>query len=96
MFMEKSIKLISLYSKVCVLYNQALAPFIQRFSNNGHLGYISDAELITIYLFSLQEEKKWRKNDRINISKIIGLLGSYFAFLSSHTSTDWAIFSPFN
>jgi len=56
--MEKSIKLVSLYSQVCEIYNQQLAPFVQRFSNNANQGKITDQELITIYLFCIIEEQK--------------------------------------
>lgn len=57
--MEKSIKLISFYNNICKIYNNNLAFFVRPFSNNQ--GYITDQELITMYLFSLQEEKKTDK-----------------------------------
>lgn len=56
--MEKSIKIIALYYLVCDYYNTDLRHSVQRFSNNGFQGHITDEELITIYLFCVIEEQK--------------------------------------
>lgn len=56
--MTKSIKLIRLFYQVCDWYNENLAWNVQRFSNNGLKGQITDEELITIYLFCTMEEEK--------------------------------------
>jgi|GEM_PF-70376 len=52
------LKLIALYTYVCDVYNQQLRWNVQRFSNNGLQGQITDAELITIYLLCLLYEEK--------------------------------------
>ena len=56
--MKKSIKLIQLFYQVCDWYNEDLSWNVQRFSNNGLKGHITDEELITIYLFCTIEEQK--------------------------------------
>ena len=56
--MKKSIKLIQLFYQVCDWYNENLVWNVQRFSKNGLKGYITDEELITIYLFCVIEEQK--------------------------------------
>jgi len=47
-----------LYTYVCEVYNQQLGWNIQRFSNNGLQGQITDAELIPIYLLCFLYEQK--------------------------------------
>lgn len=56
--MKKSIKLIGLFYQVCDWYNENLRWNVQRFSNNGLQGVITDEELLTIYLFCIIEEAK--------------------------------------
>lgn len=53
----KKIKLINLYYKVCKIYNSDLQYSVQRFSNNGNQGQITDEEIMTIYLFSTMEQQ---------------------------------------
>ncbi|WP_375558721.1 transposase [Bernardetia sp. OM2101] len=55
------LKLISLYYKVCELYNSTLQYNVQRFSNNGNKGNITDEELITMHLFAQIYEQKHEK-----------------------------------
>jgi hypothetical protein len=55
------LKLISLYYKVCELYNSTLQYNVQRFSNNGNKGNITNEELITMHLFAQIYEQKHEK-----------------------------------
>jgi hypothetical protein len=82
--MEKSHQLIALYSKVCQVYNKDLSHFVQRFSHNGHQGYITDSELLTIYLFSVQAEKKTEKKAMYQYIK--DYWASWFPALPSYTA----------
>lgn len=50
--------LIKLYLHVCDKYKKEIGFELQRFSNNGLQGAISDEELITIYLFCVSYEQK--------------------------------------
>jgi hypothetical protein len=52
--------LIKLYYYVCEEYNNYLRWNVQRFSPNGQLGQISDEEIITIYLFCVAYEEKYK------------------------------------
>lgn len=55
------LRLISLYYQVCDIYNTNLRYTVQRFSNNGNEGQITDEELITMYLFAHIHEAKYEK-----------------------------------
>jgi Transposase DDE domain len=52
--------LIKLYFYVCEEYNEYLRWNVQRFSPNGQSGQISDEEIITIYLFCVAYEEKYK------------------------------------
>ena len=52
--------LIKLYFYVCEEYNDYLRWNVQRFSPNHQEGQISDEEIITIYLFSVAYEEKYK------------------------------------
>jgi len=52
--------LIKLYYYVCQEYNDYLRWNVQRFSSNQHKGQISDEEIITIYLFCVAYEEKYK------------------------------------
>ena len=52
--------LIKLYYYVCDEYNEYLRWNVQRFSPNGQEGQISDEEIITIYLFCVAYEEKYK------------------------------------
>jgi hypothetical protein len=56
----KTNKLIKIYFYVCELYNNELQWEVQRFSTNNDLGKITDEELITIYLYCIIEEEKFK------------------------------------
>ncbi len=57
--MKKALKLIELYYLVCDKYTKTLQYEVQRFSLNSHTGFITDEELITIYLFSIRYERRF-------------------------------------
>lgn len=52
--------LIKLYYYVCEEYNDYLRWNVQRFSSNQQNGQISDEEIITIYLFCVAYEEKYK------------------------------------
>ncbi|NJK83583.1 MAG: transposase [Saprospiraceae bacterium] len=49
----KETELIKLYCHICECYDSTLRREIQRFSPNGNTGYITDEELMTIYLYCI-------------------------------------------
>ena len=59
--MDKSLKLIKLYTHLCELYATELQWEVQRFSNNGLQGEIIDTELLTIYFFCTMYDQKTTK-----------------------------------
>ncbi|MDZ7897041.1 MAG: hypothetical protein U5N85_03285 [Arcicella sp.] len=79
--------LIKLYFYVCEEYNEYLRWNVQRFSPNGQLGQISDEEIITIYLFCVAYEEKYKVK---SVHKhIIKYWKSWFPALPSYqTFTD--------
>lgn len=52
--------LISLYYYVCERYNSTLGWQVQRFSPNSDEGNITDQEIITIYLFCVAFQEKYK------------------------------------
>lgn len=56
-----ALKLIALYDYVCQCYTTTLQWQVQRFSPNKQQGDITDAELITIYLFCTAYEEKTKR-----------------------------------
>ncbi|MFA5300093.1 MAG: transposase, partial [Lutibacter sp.] len=55
----KALKLIKIYDYVCKKYEQELKYSCERFSNNNQPVF-TDQEVITIYLFSIYEEQKFK------------------------------------
>jgi len=53
-------KLIALYCYICECYNTELKWYCQRFSNNKSEPKFTDIECLTIYLFSIMEEEKFK------------------------------------
>lgn len=63
-------KLIELYDHVCNKYNDLLRWDVQRFSRNSSTGEITDEEILTIYLFCMAFEEKYKiKSMHRHISK---------------------------
>lgn len=55
----KAIKLIKIYHYVCEKYENTLQYHCQRFTNNNKPEF-TDQEIMTIYLFSVQEEQRYK------------------------------------
>ncbi len=66
----QSLKLIAIYLYICEIYDKELFWHCQRFHWNGIEPSFSDEELLTVYLFAMIEEEKykvkeiWRYTDR--------------------------------
>ena len=80
----KASKLIKIYEFVCEKYQQELKFYCERFSNNNQPRF-TDQEVITIYLFTLYEEQKFKISHMYKFAKDYLLdwfpkLGSYVAF----------------
>jgi len=80
----KALKLIKIYEYVCEKYENELKYVCQRFSNNNCPEF-TDQEVITIYLFSIYEEQKFKLKQMYNFAKDYLLcwfpkLTSYVAF----------------
>ncbi len=63
-------KLIALYFYVEERYNKGRKYNNEKFSSNKNPGF-SDAELLTVYLFSIMEERRFRIKDIYNFTKKI-------------------------
>ena len=61
------LKLIRLYHYICEEYNQFLRWNVERFSKNNLKGQISDQKILTIYLFCLLYEEKYKIKSCINL-----------------------------
>jgi len=55
----KALKLIEIYLYICKRYEEDLKYCCERFSNNNE-PELSDQEIMTIYLFSIQEEQRFK------------------------------------
>ena len=55
----KKVKLISMYMYISELYEKELQYTCQRFSNNSTAEF-TDAELMTVYLFVINEEQRFQ------------------------------------
>lgn len=56
----KELNMIKLYCYICEKYNENLCWNVQRFSRNGNNGYITDVEIITIYIYCSCYEEKYQ------------------------------------
>ena len=54
------IKLIALYYAICASYDQELSWHCQRYSPNSEQPRFSDQELLTVYLYAVMEEEKFK------------------------------------
>lgn len=79
----KAIKLIKIYEFVCEKYQQELKYVCQRFTNNNQPDF-TDQEVITIYLFSIYEEQKFKIKHMHNFAK--DYLLSWFPKLNSYVA----------
>ncbi|RYE20465.1 MAG: transposase [Sphingobacteriaceae bacterium] len=54
----KALKLVGIYLYICKLHNQELKHLSQRYTNNDNPEF-TDQEIMTIYLFSVQQEQRF-------------------------------------
>jgi len=66
----KALRLIAIYLYICKLHNEELKYLSQRYTNNDNPEF-TDQEIMTIYLFSVQQEQ------RFNISQIYDYADQY-------------------
>lgn len=79
----KAIKLIKIYQYVCDKYEEELQYYCQRFSPNNQPEF-TDQEIITIYLFSVYEEQKFKIKHMYNFAK--NYLSDWFPKLHSYVA----------
>lgn len=79
----KATKLIKIYQYVCDKYEEELKYHCERFTNNNHPNF-TDQEVITIYLFSVYEEQKFKVKQIYNFTK--DYLMSWFPKLNSYVA----------
>src|SRR5690554_384202 len=80
----KSLKLVKIYLYICEKYDEDLKYHCQRFSNNSE-PKLTDQEIMTIYLFSIVEEQRFKIKQIHGFARDYMLewfpeLGSYSAF----------------
>lgn len=75
-------KLIALYYYIYECYNTELCWYCQRFSNNNLKADFSDEELLTIYIFCITEEEKFKVKSIYHFAK--KYLHSWFPNLPSY------------
>jgi hypothetical protein len=66
----KALKLIAIYLYICKLHNEELQHLCQRYTNNDKPDF-TDQEIMTLYLFSVQEEQ------RFSISQVYAFANNY-------------------
>lgn len=66
----KALKLIAIYLYICKLHNEELQYLCQRYTNNDKPDF-TDQEIMTLYLFSVQEEQ------RFSVSQVYAFADSY-------------------
>jgi hypothetical protein len=79
----KALKLIKIYEYVCEKYEIELKYICERFSNNNNPEF-TDQEVITIYLFSIYEEQKFKLKQMYNFTK--DYLLSWFPKITSYVA----------
>jgi hypothetical protein len=77
----KSIKLVKIYLYICERYDEDLKYHCQRFSNNDQPEF-TDQEIMTIYLFAVIEEQRFKINQIHRFAK--DYLASWFPKLGSY------------
>ncbi|MFC1733812.1 transposase [candidate division KSB1 bacterium] len=80
----KAIKLVEIYLYICKRFDEDIKYYCERFSNNKEPEF-SDQEIMTIYLFAIQEEQRFQIKQIHRFAKEYLLswfpaLGSYQAF----------------
>jgi len=72
---EKTLQLTAICLYMCELYESILKFVCQRFLNNNRPEF-TDQEIITIYLFVMHSEQRFKINIFINLQKTICIHGS--------------------
>jgi len=80
---EKELKLISMYLQICDIYQTELQFSCERFSNNNNPEF-SDQEIITLFLFSIKQEHKYKIKHIYQFAK--DYLISWFPKLPSYVA----------
>jgi hypothetical protein len=80
---EKELKLISMYLQICDIYQNELQFSCERFSNNNKPEF-SDQEIITLFLFSIKHEHKYKIKHIYQFAK--DYLISWFPKLPSYVA----------
>ena len=78
----ETIQLIALYYRICDYYDKELCGLCQRFSNNSTPPDFTDDELLTIYLYVMIEEEKYKVKSIWRYAK--KHLISWFPYLPSY------------
>jgi hypothetical protein len=79
----KAVKLIKIYQYVCDKYEEELQYHCQRFTNNKQPEF-TDQEIMTIYLFSVSEEQRYKIKHIYDFAK--NYLISWFPKLKSYVA----------
>ena len=79
----KAIKLIEIYFYICKRYDEELKYYCERFSNNDEPEF-TDQEIMTIYLFAIQEEQRFKVKQIHRFAN--EYLRSWFPNLGSYTA----------
>ncbi len=79
----KALKLIKIYEYVCEKYEEELQYHCERFSNNRQPKF-TDQEVMTIYLFSVHEEQKFKVKEMYRFVK--NYLRGWFPNLNSYVA----------
>lgn len=82
---EKALDLIPIYLYICDIYEQELKYVCQRFSNNSEPEF-SDQEVMTIYLFVMHSEKRFKVKQIYDFTD--NYLRSWFPMLPSYVAFD--------
>jgi hypothetical protein len=80
---EKELKLISMYLQICDIYQTELQFSCERFSNNNNPEF-SDQEIISLFLFSIKHEHKYKIKHIYQFAK--DYLISWFPKLPSYVA----------
>lgn len=85
---EKALKLISIYLHICKLYQQELKYLSLRYTNNCQPKF-TDQEIMTIYLFVVQQEQRFSVRQIYEFSK--QYLQSWFPDLPSYQAFNYRL-----
>lgn len=86
----KALKLIKIYHYVCDKYEEELQYHCERFSPNNKPEF-TDQEVITIYLFSVYEEQKFKVKQMYDFSKnyLMDWFPKLHSYVAFNTRLNW-------